>query len=206
MIKWCEFRDGDRLFEAFLPEHETEPQEWLLRASCLNQIMEERRVRLTWPPRFGPDAGDVAAIEAELDSVIASTASHPMKSGGEKCIPGPIEIANPDPYLHAVLGALLAEYLDAEKSIGLTLDQSRTYLELPVMTDAEGLYPMAITPKRDGRMRRLIALANVLRHDARAQARKNELLSATLADDVPMIKNILDEQGIDTGGAPPKFL
>lgn len=203
MIKWSEFRDGDRLFEAFLPEHEAEPQEWLLRASCLDQILEERRIRLTWPPRFGPDAGDVAMIEAELDIAIAHAVSQPTNSCVEKYVPGPSEIAPPDPYFHAVIGTLLAEYLDAERSLGLTLDQSSNFLELPVMAGTEGLYPMAITPKRDGRMRRLIALANLLQNDPRVQARKTDLLAALLLDDVPTIKTILIAQGIDVGSDPP---
>lgn len=109
MIKWGEFKDGDAVFEAFLPEHDRESDAWLLRSSRHGYILEERRVHLTWPPRFGPDSGDVAQIEAELDASMARVAllQPPATQGGY--VPDPCDDVVSEPHVLAVLDALLAE-------------------------------------------------------------------------------------------------
>jgi hypothetical protein len=197
VIKWGEFKDGNAVFEAFLPEHDRESSAWLLRSSRHGHVLEERRVRLTWPPRFGPDSGDVAKIEAELDASMARVAplQPPATQGGY--VPGPCDDVASEPHVLAVLAALLAEYVDAEKALGLTEEQSRTYLGLPHGTRADGLYPMAVTPKRDGQMRRMIALARVVERDSRMFPRKSDLLAAVLADDISCVRGIVSAQGVE---------
>lgn len=81
--------------------------------------------------------------------------------------------------------------------MGLTEGQSRTYLGLPDWTRADALYPMAVTPKRDGQMRRLVALASMLKRDPRVLPPKAELLAAVLAENIPCVKEILAGQGVD---------
>jgi hypothetical protein len=70
MVKWSDYEQDGVIFEAFLPSDETEPQEWVLRASRGGILLTERRIRLTWVPRFGPDVSDVAQLEAALDEML----------------------------------------------------------------------------------------------------------------------------------------
>lgn len=196
MIKWGEFKDGDAVFEAFLPEHNAESDAWLLRSSRHGHILEERRVRLTWPPRFGPDSGDVAQIEAELDASMARVAQLQPSAMPGTYVPGPCNEAPTEPHVLAVLANLLTEYVEAEKALGLTHDQSRAYLSLPDGASAGDLYPIAITPDRDGRIHRLIGLARVVARDSRVLPRKPELLAAVLAGDVQAIRSVLAAQGV----------
>lgn len=197
MIKWSEFREGEDLYEAFLPEHDHESSAWMLRWSCNGHVIEERRVAMTWPARFGPDRGDVAQIEAVLDTLIAS-ASRPQssKSRGEY-LPEPFSPLPSDLSKLADLAVVLAEYVDAERALGLSNDQTRSFLGLPDRAKADGFYPVAITPKREGRMRRVIALARLLERDRRAEPRRGNLITAVLAEDVPTIVQILAALGID---------
>ncbi len=199
MIKWSEFAEGDSLFEAFLPEHDRESSSWLLRWSRNGHIVEERRVGLTWPPRFGPDAGDVAQIEAVLDNLITGLSAQPPLETPGDYVPTPISPLTSEPHVLAALAVCVAEYIDAERILGLNEEETRRYLALPDRAKADGLYPMAVTPERDHRMRRLITLARLLEQDARAAPRRTELIAAVLADDVPTIVRIRVESGIQTG-------
>ena len=198
MIKWSEFKEGDSLFEAFLPEHDRESAAWLLRWSCNGHVIEERRVRLIWPPRFGPDVGDVAKIEAELDTLINNSTQRPHEAVGGAYVPREYFPLPSEPHVLAGLAVQLAEYVEAEAFLGLDDEQTREYLGLPDGTRADGLYPMAITPEREGRMRRIVALTSLLRRDCRAQLRNAELLAAVLAHDVSTIAKILEAQGIES--------
>lgn len=198
MIKWSEFAEGDSLFEAFLPEHDRESSSWLLRWSRNGHIVEERRVGLTWPPRFGPDAGDVAQIEAVLDTMIKGLSTQqPLETRGDY-MPAPFSPLLSEPHVLAALAVCVAEYMDAERMLGLNEEETRRYLALPDRAKADGLYPMAVTPERDFRMRRLIILARLIEQDARAAPRRTELIAAVLADDVPAIVRILEDSGIQT--------
>lgn len=197
MIKWSEFRDGDLLFEAFLPEHERQPMSWLLRTSRRGHVIDEQRIGLVWPPRFGPDAGDVAMLEGTLDAVIVRVKALPPPETD-----GPYQAAAPeavelDPYVHAVLHGLLAEYVEAEASVKLTPEQTAAYLDLDVGLQANGLFPMAITPGRDARMRKLIALARLAASDKRVKPRTSELFAALIRDDVPAVRLVLEQAGVN---------
>lgn len=196
MIKWGEFRDGDAVFEAFLPEHDRESGGWLLRQSCNGHIIEERRVRLTWPPRFGPDVGDVAQIEAELDALITSEPGRKPPETRGKYMPTPFSPLPSDLTVLAALATCLSEFVEAARALALSDEQTRAYLYLPERAIADGLYPVAITPRRESRMLRVIALARLLERDNRAESRRAELITAVLAEDISTIGRILDDQGI----------
>lgn len=196
MIKWGEYRDGEAVFEAFLPEHEGEAQEWLLRASRLGHILAERRIRLTWPPRFGPDHGDVVRAEVELEALMAAVAALPLAGSEGAYLPGPCKVADPEPILHASLHALLDDYLAAIASMQVTDEQARMHLGLPVGLAAERLYPMAVTKEREGRMKRLVALATLLSRDERLMPHKADLLTAILAEDIDIVRKILANRRI----------
>lgn len=196
MIKWSEFAEGDSLFEAYLPEHDRESCSWLLRWSRNGHIVEERRVRLTWPPRFGPDVGDVAQIEAVLDTLINGLSAQPPLETPGDYVPRPFSPLPSEPHVLAVLAVCLAEYIEAERMLGINAEETCRYLALPDHATAAGLYPMAVTPERERRMRRLITLAKLLEQDPRTAPRRKELIAATLAEDGVAIVRILEHIGI----------
>lgn len=199
MIKWREFLEGDVLYEAFLPEHEREACGWLVRASCRGHVLAERRETLTWPPRFGPDVGDVAVLEAIADELVKGLATAKVPEGEGPYVPPASELEPIDLYVHAVLYALVEEYAKSEAALGLTVDQSTAYLSLPVRANARGLYPLAVTPERDHRMRRLIALDRVLSSRTELQPHKATLLEAVLASDTSRLRTVLHDLGVDIG-------
>lgn len=197
MIKWGEFHEGDVLYEAFLPEHEQEPCEWLVRASCRGHILGERHLSLTWPPKFGPDVDDVAAVEAMAGTLITELANAPVPDGAGAYVPATIDLPPTEPILHAMLYAVIEQYAQAEASIGLSEEQSAAYLGLPVRAAARGLFPFAVTSARDDRMHRLIALDHVLKNHANLRAVKSELLSAVLDSDISRLRALLKAAGVD---------
>jgi hypothetical protein len=199
MIKWGEFREADVLFEAFLPEHEKEPCEWLVRASRRGHILAELRQPLTWPPRFGPDSGDVASVEALIDALITELVAIAAPDSDGAYESSPMTLSPAEPILHAMLHSLIEEYTQAESSLSLSEEQTAAYLGLPVRAQAGGLYPFAVTRERDGRMNRLIALDRVLKNRGELQAVKGELLSAVLDGDIPRLRVILSAAGLDIG-------
>lgn len=205
MIKWSEFVEKGVVFEAFLPEHEKQRHAWLLRASCNGHVLEERCVRLVWPPRFGPDAGDVAAVEAELDAALSRLAGHVAPVSTGSYMSEPSQIVEPSPRGCAILHQLLAEYVEAESSLHFTPERTARFLDLPVGQRAEGLFPMAITPRRDGRMRKLIALAGIAGNHPSVAERVPEIEDAIIRDDVAAIGLILRELGIDADREPEAF-
>lgn len=199
MIKWSEFEENEVLYEAFLPEHEKEACEWRVRASCRGHVLAERRLTLTWPPRFGPDVGDVAGLEAVTDALINELAKTPLPVGDGSYTAAPTEMSAAEPILHAMLYSLIQQYAEAERFIGLTAEQTAEYLGLPVVANADGLYPFAVTKTRDGRMNRMIALAAVLKAKPETHPCKDALLAAVLADDILRLRGVLAAAGVDAG-------
>jgi hypothetical protein len=200
MIKWSEFTEDNVLYEAFLPEHEQETCMWLLRASSRGHILLERFLALTWPPRFGPDAGDVAALEASVDRLMNEVLQTPTPIGEGSYTPAASELSPPEPILHAMLHALVQQFAEAE-DLTCRLPMPRLYLHLPVVARAAGLYPFAVTRDRDSRMNRMIALAAVLKARPDLHHLKEELLSAILVDDIPLLRRTLTAAGLDFGNA-----
>jgi len=201
LIKWSEFREGDVLYEAFQPEHEQEGCAWILRASCRGHILSEQHLRMTWPPRFGPDAGDVAALEALAEKMVETLSTVEIPQGEGAYVVSTQPLPPVEPLVHAVLYALVEQYAQAAHSVGLSAAQSAAYLELSVGALASGLFPVAVTPERDRRMRRLIALDHALKTRPEVQQIKTELVTAVLAGDIPQIRETLRSVGLDPGSA-----
>lgn len=199
MIKWSEFEEGGVLYEAFLREHEKEPCGWLVRASCRGHVLAERRLSLTWPPRFGPDVGDVAALKATAEMLINQQQDKALPVGKGTYAPVPSQMSAPEPILHAMLYSLVQQYAEAERFLGLTETQTAEYLGLPVIASAEGLYPFAMTRTRDGKMNRIVALARVLKAKPEIHLHKETLLGAVLADDIPQLRSMLAAAGVEIG-------
>lgn len=200
MIKWGEFRDGAFLFEAFLPEHEEQQLSWVMRTSSRGHVVDERRIQLVWPPRFGPDAVDVARLESVLDVVMEGfkELSLPESEGAYEA--GAPAAVDPDPYVHAALHGLLAEFVDAEATLQLSPEQTAAYLDLDPGLSAEGLFPMAITPRREARMHKLAALARLVIGDDRVRGRAPELVAALMRDDALAIRAVFEQAGLHGEG------
>ena len=199
MIKWSEFHEGNVLYEAFLPEHERESCAWLLRASCRGHILKEVRHRLTWPPRFGPDSGDVAAVEAIAEKLIAELTHTEVPPGAGPYLPSTDDVPQVDPVVHAIHYALIEEFAEAETSLRLSPEQTAKYLKLPVCASARGLFPVAVSSERGDRMRRLIALGHLVKSRRDVESIKSELLNALLAYDLPQLRILLGAGGSDLG-------
>lgn len=199
LIKWSEFREGDVLYEAFHPEHEQERCAWLLRASCRGHILSEQHLRMTWPPRFGPDMGDVAAVEALAEKFIVIMSTVQIPQGEGAYVPSSPTLPPVEPHVHAVLYALVEQYAQSADSIGLNAEQSAAYLELSGRPRANGLFPAAVTPERDSRMRRLIALDHALRNQPEVLPIRRDLMNAVLASDIPGIRELLRSVGLEPG-------
>lgn len=199
MIKWVECQEGDYFYEFFLPEHEEEGAQWCVRLSACGHILGERRGLLTWIPRFGPDAGDVAAAEAATVDLAKEFATTALPTATGTYVPSSMTLPPVDPVTHALLHGLIHEFVEAEQALNLTPDQISKYLELPVVSGAQGLHPFAVTSDRDRRMQRMIALTHVLKNHPETAARKDELIQAVLAEDIPTLKRMLNDFGLPAG-------
>ncbi|MBS0457908.1 MAG: hypothetical protein JSS44_11320 [Proteobacteria bacterium] len=199
LLKWSECQEEDTLYEAFLPGHDQDGQTWLLRASRNGHILAERHIPMVWRPRFGPDQGDVAHLESELERLIDDLRTEPSPHATDgPYIPGPVEVDPPDPYEHAALHALLEDYTSATVALELTPSAHLSLLDLPTGYSLDGLYPVAITAKRAERMRRLIALQRVLERYPALVASKPALLAAVTTDELTAIKQMLEDAGVPT--------
>jgi hypothetical protein len=197
VIKWSEFEEGGVRFEAFLPEHENEDHAWLLRASARGHILDERQVPLTWPPRFGPDRDDVAVVEAAVERQIIEVANRDVPEQPGPYQPGKCLITSPDPLVYAMRVALIDQFADAEAALGLTREQTAAFLGLPGNVAVKQLYPFAVTPHRDNRLHRAIALASLLARHERVAERRKDLIDATLRDDRVALEDVLKSCGVD---------
>lgn len=198
MLKWSEFIDGEIIYEAFLPESTAESGCWLLRASRHGHVLAERQIRLLWAPTFGPDSGDVQALESELEqlmSVMNLPASDQLEGA---YTPGPIEIEPPDPLLHAGSYRILGEFRVVCQEFGIT-GQSRDYLSLPRACSIEDLYPVAVTNVRLQKMQRFIALKKLVEAYPGLNRALPELVDALLRGNEEAIERILRVNGVRVG-------
>lgn len=71
MQEWSRFELSGHVFIAYLPSNDQEPQHFTI--SVLKDGTEIRRetVPLLYRPVFGPDVGDVAALNAKVEQIIA---------------------------------------------------------------------------------------------------------------------------------------
>ena len=74
------FAEGGYLVEAFMPAGYAQPQQWTVRFYKTGLAEPEPgdipvavvTVPMVYAPRFGPDAGDVAALEQATDELLAA--------------------------------------------------------------------------------------------------------------------------------------
>jgi len=66
------FEERGYRVEAFMPGSANEPRVWTIRVTRRGELVREATVRMTHEPRFGPDAGDVQALEEETDRLLAT--------------------------------------------------------------------------------------------------------------------------------------
>ncbi|MBS0575062.1 MAG: hypothetical protein JSS45_01350 [Proteobacteria bacterium] len=197
MIKWRECTEGDILFEAFLPEHDHDHEmQWLLRASRSGHVLAERSGSLTWRPTFGPDGGDVAAIDAEIDQLLPEVAAMPVSAEPGPYQPGPAQIAEPNPIEHAVLFNLLEQGQGAVAALGVPSDLLTQFLDLSEGCCLEDLYPIALSGRRAQRLQRLVALHHLVIKHPGLLASKNAILMALQVDDLDAIRRVLEDAGV----------
>lgn len=190
MIKWNDCQEGAVLYEVFLPEHERELCVWLVRASARGHVLAERRGALTWTPRFGPDMGDVAAIEVVTEKLIHELADCNLPATQGDYQPQAVRLPPSEPMTHALLFRLIEDYVDAQRELGVSGHQTAQYLALPV-DDVAGLHPYAVTVERDRRMRRLIALRDAMQRHPAMNDQREALVAAVLAEDMPALTSLL---------------
>ena len=197
MIKWREYRENGIVFEAFIPEHEQEQLAWLLRASYNGHILVDRRIRMTWMPRFGPDAGDVSTIEEELETLIATISIDAPTGPRGAYSPAAFEALPSDPYTHSSQSTLLERCIRAVDSLGLSETAVGNLLGLPVGRRLDGLLPVAVSPLRADRMNRLIALDVLTGRHPTLRASLDSLLQALVAEDFQAVARMLEFAGVD---------
>lgn len=164
------FSEAGLTYEALLPEHEGEPQQWLLRVRRGTLVLVERRFPLTWAPRFGPDQGDVAHLDWEadlLDSLVQNL--HEPEPGTDQT---PTEslvfemseetAVECNPMLHAMKWRVIERYVAAYPQLGLSDAQAAVAIGLSTNLKPAGLYPVALRPRRYNRMQLLSGLAEAL--------------------------------------------
>jgi hypothetical protein len=162
MLKWSEYSQDGVLFEAYLPGHELEGQQWLIRASRDGVLLAERQIELTWVPRFGPDAGDVAQIEAALDAMLKALSSGRLDASadGRRVT---YEAVHPhlkenNPVNAALAHGALEDYSSAAKVLGLDESMCRVFAGLPADLPIAGTLPMMVT---NAMRERMVAVGNV---------------------------------------------
>ena len=199
MLKWRDFIEKDILFEVFLPECDGDGSAAVLRAVRHGNLVAEEQVSLTWRPIFGPDDGDVQAMDTAFDRMISNLACFkPPRSKGTY-VPGPVEVEDPDPYLHASLHTLLEESKEAMAVLEVPIKQLQAWLELPEGCAVGDLYPMAITPRRADGLRKAIALRRLLERHETLRARRTVVLEAMIRGDSVALRHELEAAGIPVG-------
>ncbi len=167
MMKWSDYEHNGVLFEAFLPSDESEPQQWLLRASRDGILLTERRIGLTWIPRFGPDASDVALLEEALDEMLLelSTGRLDATATGQKVT---IEPRHPfleenSPENAALAHIALSAYAAALTALQLPPSLFRAFARLPPTPSLGALLPMVVSVDMRNRMSAVIAVGELVR-------------------------------------------
>ena len=199
MLKWAEFSDENTLYEAFLPESDLDGSAWLLRAVCRGHVVAEWGVSMVHRPTFGPDSSDVLALEEALDRLIDSLRSLPAPRDVGTYQVGDISIAPPDPMQHGFLHTLKEGFLESARDLELDPAWIGALLGLREGRTADQLYPVAITPLRQGRMERVVALRSLLPRYPSLASQRTELLDAILRDDVGALRSLLNDAGVKTG-------
>ncbi|MGN6519981.1 MAG: hypothetical protein ACTHK2_11220 [Dokdonella sp.] len=166
MIKWSDYEQGGVVFEAFLPSDETEPQEWLLRASRNGVLLTERRISLVWVPRFGPDVSDVAQLEEALDDMLIELSAGVLaaKADGRKVTIEPLHpIADANfPENAALAHIALTEYAKTLQTLQLPPPLFRAFARLPPTPALGALLPMTVSVEMRNHMLAVIAVGGFI--------------------------------------------
>jgi len=166
MIKWSDYEQSGVIFEAFLPSDEAEPQEWLLRASRNGVLLAERRTRLVWVPRFGPDVSDVAQLEEALDGMLVDLSSGVLdaKADGRKVTvepARPIAAAN-SPENAALAHIALTAYAKTLQTLQLPPPLFLAFARLPPTTALGSLLPTTVSVEMRSHMLAVVAVGNLI--------------------------------------------
>lgn len=194
MIKWSDYEQRGVIFEAFLPSDETEPQEWLLRASRNGILLTERRIGLVWVPRFGPHAWDVAHLEEALDEMLIELSKGVLdaKADGRKVTiepRHPVTDAN-SPKNAALAHRALSAYAKTMKSLQLPPPLFRAFARLPPMPEFGLLLPTAVSVEMRDHMLAVISVGELIQDLAEPErAAYVARLQGAMATDV--VANVL---------------
>lgn len=166
MVKWSDYEQDGVIFEAFLPSDETETQEWLVRASRGGILLTERRIRLTWVPRFGPDISDVAQLEEALDGMLVELSEGALdaKADGRKVTIEPRRAtaqAN-SPEDAALAHIALTAYAKSLQALHLPPPLFRAFARLPPTPALGSLLPMMVSIEMRDRMLAVIAVGDLI--------------------------------------------
>jgi hypothetical protein len=166
MVKWSDYEQDGVIFEAFLPSDETEPQEWLLRASRGGILLTERRIRLTWVPRFGPDVSDVAQLEAALDDMLVELSKGVLdaRADGRKVTIEPLRTATEgnSPEGAALAHIALSAYAETLQTLQLPPPLFRAFAHLPPTPSLGSLLPMTVSVEMRNHMLAVVAVGNLI--------------------------------------------
>lgn len=166
MIKWSDYEQGGVIFEAFLPSDEAEPQEWLLRASRNGVLLAERRIRLIWVPRFGPDVSDVAQLEEALDGMLIDLSSGVLdaKADGRKVTAEPARpIAEANSPENAALAHIaLTAYAKTLQTLQLPPPLFRAFARLPPTPALGALLPMMVGVEMRNHMLAVVSVGELI--------------------------------------------
>ena len=202
MLKWGEFTEGETLYEAFHPESDKDGGSWLIRVVLRGHVVAERHVPMLYRPTFGPDIGDVAALEAALDQLIGEVKNQAIPHDSGPYVALSVQIESPDPMLHATCYALLEQFPAASRDLGMPLESIAKLLSLPEGWTVEDLYPVAVTAERQARIRRVLALKSLADRHPHLTSHMPALIEALPHDDVAGLQRELQHLGVDLAPMP----
>lgn len=194
MPLWVRLVERGILIEGFLPDHEVDAQEWRIVASRGGQVLGERRVRLTWVPRFGPDFGDVTHADAVLEEWLPTLAAHMDPPDDQPPVPTfPVD-ARPERL--AVVAIAVNATVEAMPMLGLA-DMTTVALGIAPDRDPSGVLPISVTDATSDRCLTLVHIAEALkRHGSEVDLgddRRELVRTALLRHDDATLRHVLSE-------------
>lgn len=196
MLKWGEFTEDGTIYEAFHPESDKDGGSWMIRVVRRGHVISERHIPMIYRPTFGPDTGDVAALERALDQLIGEVSSQPFPQEAGPYVALPVQVEQVDPLLHATCHALLNQFPAAARELGMSREVVAKLLSLPEGWDVDDLYPVAITAERQARMQITLAIQALTERNPRLSLHMPVLLEAIMEDDISILQRELEQAGI----------
>lgn len=160
MRLWAAFKENGFLFEALLPESDDEDLVWTVRISRGNEI-HTHRLKLIWPPRFGPDAGDIEMLErfSEQQARALADRSDVTVSATESVQPPPGSDTWPaDPLTGAQAYQLLERFDGVMGAWSMADDERRRFLRRNPDQPVRRLFAWAISADDRARLKQIVAL------------------------------------------------